>query len=174
MKIYHQRVDKAQHDGLLEVASLLPLDSKIVEIGCFAGESAELWVSCDNISIVNCIDPWGHQDTPNWTSEQIELSFDIRMSETTKIRKYKMMSLEAIRLFEDRSLDLVFVDGCHDLVNVTADINGWLPKIKFGGIMAIHDYNPNTDVEMAVNTIFGKPDRIFQDTTCIKYIKDIQ
>jgi hypothetical protein len=53
----------------------------------------------------------------------------------------KLPSLEAVKLYDDRSLDFVFIDAAHDYDNVKKDIIAWKPKVKLGGILAGHDYN---------------------------------
>jgi hypothetical protein len=54
----------------------------------------------------------------------------------------------------------------HDYENVKADILAWKPKVKPGGIMAGHDYGPHAPgVIKAVNEVFGKPSRVYRDTT---------
>ncbi|HEY5814596.1 MAG TPA: class I SAM-dependent methyltransferase, partial [Terrimicrobiaceae bacterium] len=47
----------------------------------------------------------------------------------------------AASLFEDASLDFVFIDGCHETSAVLQDISGWLPKLAKGGVLAGDDYN---------------------------------
>lgn len=39
-----------------------------------------------------------------------------------------------------QTIDMVFVDGDHSYEGCKADILGWMPLIRAGGIMAIHDY----------------------------------
>lgn len=39
------------------------------------------------------------------------------------------------------SFDMIFIDGDHSYEGCAGDINGWMPYLKSGGIMAIHDYN---------------------------------
>lgn len=36
-------------------------------------------------------------------------------------------------------IDLLFVDGSHDLADVRTDIECWLPKLRVGGVIAFHD-----------------------------------
>jgi predicted O-methyltransferase YrrM len=54
----------------------------------------------------------------------------------------RMNSLEAADLYEDSSLDFIFIDGSHDYNSVTSDLSAWYPKIKETGIFAGDDYQP--------------------------------
>jgi cephalosporin hydroxylase len=64
-------------------------------------------------------------------------------------------STAAASLFDDRLFDFVYIDACHEYQKVTADIEAWLPKIKRGGLIAGHDYNPShAGVRTAVDRIF--------------------
>lgn len=75
-------------------------------------------------------------------------------------------SLRAAKLFEDASLDFVFLDAAHDFTSVTEDLHAWWPKIRVGGTLAGHDYDQGwTGVRQAVNQFFG-PSRDVQDPTC--------
>lgn len=38
-------------------------------------------------------------------------------------------------------VDMVFIDGDHSYEGATGDINAWMPHIKPGGIIAVHDYD---------------------------------
>ena len=49
-------------------------------------------------------------------------------------------SIRVAELYENESLDFVFIDGNHIYEAVKADINAWFPKIKKGGVLAGHDY----------------------------------
>lgn len=51
-------------------------------------------------------------------------------------------SLTASRGFQDGSLDVVYIDGAHDYDSVRADLAAWTPKVRTGGLIAGHDYNP--------------------------------
>ena len=55
----------------------------------------------------------------------------------TLVRKF---SVEAARMFEDASLDFVYIDANHDFVHVAQDIDAWARKVRPGGIVAGHDY----------------------------------
>ncbi len=71
------------------------------------------------------------------------------------IRTLQMPSVEAAPAFGNRSLDFVFIDAAHDYANVKADINAWWPKVKVGGWIGGHDYDPSwPGVIQAVNEFF--------------------
>ena len=51
-------------------------------------------------------------------------------------------SIEVGKNWRHGKVDLVFVDGCHFYEHALGDIETWLPHVKNGGIMAIHDFSP--------------------------------
>lgn len=66
-----------------------------------------------------------------------------------------MPSVEAADLIADESLDMVYIDADHSYEEVKKDILAWTPKVKMGGILSGHDYNPNGGfgVHRAVNEL---------------------
>jgi len=66
-------------------------------------------------------------------------------------------SITGAREFEDGSLDFVFIDADHSYEAVKADIATWMPKIRKGGLISGHDYEPKGKfgVKRAVDEIFG-------------------
>lgn len=62
-------------------------------------------------------------------------------------------SAHASALFDDASVDCVFIDACHETPAVLRDIDAWLPKIARGGIVAGDDYDWST-VRRAVDDRF--------------------
>ena len=109
---------------------------RAVEIGSAAGrgstEIAAQYVKRTGGTLY-CIDPWGG---PWHFAFLANLRiFDIEQT----IIPIRSLSVEAAVLFDDRSLDAVFIDGSHIYPNVLADIDAYFPKIKKGGIMFGHD-----------------------------------
>ena len=66
-------------------------------------------------------------------------------------------SLEAVKAFEDGSLDLVFIDGSHLEPDVRDDITAWRPKVRAGGLLSGHDYGwkDHPGVKAAVDALLG-------------------
>ena len=64
---------------------------------------------------------------------------------------------EAASLFENGSLDFVFLDADHSFESVWQDLSVWYPKVRIGGILAGHDFldgelpEGNLGVESAVS-----------------------
>jgi hypothetical protein len=55
----------------------------------------------------------------------------------TIIRK---TSMDALKDFEDNSLDFVYIDANHDFLNFIQDLHYWIKKVRSGGIISGHDY----------------------------------
>lgn len=80
-------------------------------------------------------------------------------------------SNEAAQLFEDDSVDAIFIDAGHSYEAVIADIKAWLPKMKDGSIMAGHDYSGWPGVGKAVRELLGTPDKVENDCWFVKIKK---
>lgn len=50
------------------------------------------------------------------------------------------MSEAAANLFQDGSLDFVYVDAGHDKKSVSEDLRAWWPKVREGGLLIGDDY----------------------------------
>lgn len=72
------------------------------------------------------------------------------------ISPLKMASAQAADLFENGTLDFVFLDADHDFEAVGSDLEAWFPKVKRRGVLGGHDYlNADfPDVRRAVDAFF--------------------
>lgn len=68
----------------------------------------------------------------------------------------------ASSMFEDNSLDFVYIDANHAYDYVVQDINLWYPKVKIGGYLCGHDYidldwfnDPNFDTNKKDKHIYN-------------------
>ena len=146
--------------------------SHFVEVGSWKGRSAsfmavEILNSSKNIKF-DCVDTWEgsieHLDinSPFFLKELIEDKdwlYGEFLKNTSPVREIlnpvRMPSLDAVDLYEDSSLDFVFIDASHEYEDVKKDILAWLPKVKIGGILAGHDYYTFGGVTQAVDEIFN-------------------
>ena len=62
-------------------------------------------------------------------------------------------------MFEDNSIDFIYIDGNHQYDFVKKDLEDYVPKVKVGGVIAGHDYGgPTTPgVTKAIDEYFGFP-----------------
>ena len=118
------------------------------EIGVDRGRFSEYMFKVIPDLHLYCVDPW------RWKlrGESRYNSTVTRLTDrnATIIRKDAM---DARYDVPDESLDFVYIDGDHLFDAVVQDIIAWMPKIKLGGIMALHDYHTEVgaDVMMAIN-----------------------
>ncbi len=163
--------------GLARLASRLPPNSRMVEIGSYRGESAVIFLMA-GVAHIYCVDPWepGY-DVMDSTSfldfEDVERGFDQRMAHSLyadKFTKMKMTSSEAAGHFDGAYLDAVYIDGNHQEAAVAEDIRLWLPKIRPGGVIAGHDFDTWRGVQRAVEAALGRPDEIFEDSSWMKRV----
>lgn len=141
-------------------------NSHFVEIGSFKGKSSALMA----VEIINsrkkiffdCIDTWNgspeHKHIEEVKNNQL---FNIFLENIKPVKEYihaiRMDSKHAHKLYNDKSLDFVFLDGDHSYEAVKNDITNWLPKIKDGGVLSGHDYGNGSydfNVKKAVDEIF--------------------
>ena len=146
--------------------------SHFVEVGVYQGQSAaymavEIANSGKNIQF-DCVDKWKWGWSSLENAEEYDPSKRIKgnaiynnfLLNTFPVKDYinpiKMWSAEAAPLYEDKSLDFVFIDARHTYDMVTLDIESWLPKVKDGGVLAGHDYfDKFPAVVQAVDDYFG-------------------
>ncbi len=64
-------------------------------------------------------------------------------------------SVLAASMFDDATVDFLFIDACHDTPAVLRDIDAWLPKVPLGGIVSGDDYGWES-VRRAVEQRFPK------------------
>jgi SAM-dependent methyltransferase len=147
--------------------------SHFVEVGSWKGRSSsfmavEILNSGKNIKF-DCVDTWEgsieHQEYDVITDKKL---FDV-FKENIKpvnhiINPIQKSSLEAVNLYEDESLDFVFIDASHEYEDVRNDILAWLPKVKEGGFFGGHDYSPLwPGVVSAVNEVFSESELVLEE-----------
>lgn len=141
-----------------EIARWIPDGGTWVEIGLAWGESFR-WGVCaclnegKNVRMVGVDafpDAWHHNGTP------MEQMFHNHMQPLSgHYETIRAESSEAAAHFADGTVDFVFIDANHTAEFVRRDVLAWLPKVKKGGIIAGHDYNPPHEVKQVVDEIFG-------------------
>jgi hypothetical protein len=117
-----------------------------VEIGVMEGEFAEVLLAANPQLHYTGVDPYNLRDDYRDQKRNQTVFDNYHRLASKRLAPYKYAalavsrSMEAVRGVPDRSLDFVYIDGHHNFQNVTNDIVEWSRKVRFGGIIAGHDY----------------------------------
>jgi hypothetical protein len=125
-----------------------------VEIGAYLGRSTAYLTSrilragkSVRVYVIDLWDGWFHHDAQ--FSRPMNEGADVFWHFMHNLRSagldsvlcpLKMDSVQAASLFEDGSVDFVFLDGDHGYEPLKCDLAAWFPKVKPGGVLAGHDY----------------------------------
>lgn len=171
----------------LELLENTPEEGIFVELGAYKGKSTSFIVT----EMINrnrdiqfyTVDTF-QGDSGSTDSKEIEAYKQVDTSkmldefiENTKHLPEKLNVLInnsdlCAKMFEDNSVDTIFIDAGHSYEAVLADLKAWYPKMKNGSTMAGHDYNSWEGVKKAVLEFFGKkPDKVENDCWFIKIEK---
>lgn len=138
------------------------------EIGVFRGQTLlHLLRSCPELQMIG-VDAWDPAVSDEvLPSGQRYSDFDLRrhhdaleqeLRETgfdSRAVLLRMPSLEAAEMTPDVTLNFVFIDADHREAALRADIAAWTPKIRAGGWLLGHDYDPRfPDVVKVVDELF--------------------
>lgn len=150
-----------------------PAGGTVVEVGAWFGRSTAFFADMirKGKKPINffSVDPW----TPINDQKGICLTTDtshygvfLQNMAACGVLQYvtpiRLSSLEASQLFENNSIDVLFIDGAHDAVNIETDLYSWLPKCKDGGMICGDDYHETwpaviaTVKAMLPNHVLGK------------------
>lgn len=115
-----------------------------VEVGIEQGVYSEILCRSNPGLKLYCVDPWkayrGYRDHVDQNKlDRFFVSTEVRLAPfgCVLVRKF---SMDAVKDFENGSLDFVYIDGNHSFQNVVNDICEWSKKVKAGGIISGHDF----------------------------------
>ena len=162
-------------EGLFDmVLEIMKPHFQVVEIGSFSGVSSDLFARyCETLY---CIDIWdkdpSYQEIDPKPLTRAKFEFAQVWASHGNIIPIQGFSIESAQLFQDSTLDMVYIDGRHDYPSVKDDILAWLPKIKPGGWLTGHDIDLDGDrVLKAVTEIIGNDYKTYKDTSWAHQIK---
>jgi hypothetical protein len=123
------------------------LKNKGVEVGSFKGEYAKEILSCWDGKLY-LVDVWRELDIKEYhdLTNQVNYKsimadcFDNIKDNEDRCFMIRAKSEHAVDLFEDESLDFVYIDANHKYDAIKQDIELWFPKVRKGGIVSGHDY----------------------------------
>ena len=116
------------------------------EIGVERGLYSEIMLKVNPNLKLYLVDLWAQY--PGYPDESDEKQIQHYREAKENLKTYNVeyvrdYSMDAVKRFEDESLDFVYIDAAHDYAHVYEDIREWSKKVKHGGIIAGHDYGNN-------------------------------
>ena len=138
-----------------------------VEVGVYNGFS--YFCACQTVKAhelkTSCygVDTWQgdiHTEYPN--GDEIFTTVTMHNDNFYKdfSRLIRKPSVEAARDFENRSLDIIHIDAGHRYEDIKGDFFAWLPKMKKGSVVLIHDV-VCTGPEIGVNRFWNEVMQFF-------------
>jgi hypothetical protein len=119
---------------------------KGVEIGVFTGSFSK-YILENWDGVLYMVDVWRplgeeYEDMSNHLNYQnaYQLAMDNIKGYEDRGIMIRATSKDASNIFEDNSLDFIYIDANHAYDFVKEDIRIWFPKLKKGGIFSGHDY----------------------------------
>lgn len=133
---------------------------KIGEIGVYEGEYANVISSILPLSEIHLIDLWDPAENDFFYSEfdinQMKGAYEkvrSRFNANPNVKILKGNSKELFNNFKDEYFDWIYIDGDHSYEGVLSDLKNWTPKVKKGGAISGHDFDP--DLGWDVSLKFG-------------------
>ncbi len=137
------RVDKLRPKGRWALGYMMAdMGFRVgVEIGTMYGDSAEIWCSANPQLHLTCIDPYGEYRRRHGRRRQ-NAAFEATCKRLApfNVTMMRTTSLAAVDKFADASLDFAHIDGDHSFDAAIQDIVAWVPKVRIGGLILVHDY----------------------------------
>ena len=122
-----------------ELVRHLPGAKTIVEVGVYEGASTVLLaVNADSDAKIYGIDPMFPGRLGICWGEMVAKHSTKSARSTGRVRFVKLLSHEASDQVAGL-VDFMFIDGDHSLDGIRRDWETWAPRIRIGGIMALHD-----------------------------------
>ncbi len=137
---------------LENMCKALPSGLRGIEIGSFAGESAEIMAKSGKFDKLFCVDPWESDDCEQCQAEK-------RFDEVARRNKCIVKCKGRLRnhFQEVGYVDFVYIDAQHNYRSTLKHIHQAFLIIKEGGIIGGHDYtNSWPEVVKAVHFFFPR------------------
>jgi len=125
-----------------------------VEVGAYQGQSAIFMGKM--LQMLNRTDIRFYTIEVDYNNYEKLLANIINCNVKKIVNPINISSISASKIFDDKSLDFVFIDADHAFVNVSLDILAWKPKVKIDGILSGHDYCVDYPGKKAVDKHIGE------------------
>jgi hypothetical protein len=125
----------------------LPHHGRVVEVGVELGLFSQKIMANNEPRQLYLVDAWAHQPGTDWEKLDPCATLDLESNcqhvrnlfkDEPRVNVVRAFSLDAADIFENESLDIVYLDADH--TRAYEDILAWWPKIKPSGYLCGHDY----------------------------------
>lgn len=122
---------RADVDALHQIASSLPLQANVVDLGAGSGTTALAIFHVRPKAHIFTVD---HSETAmNWTQKAIENMHYVEQWSRTVADSWQAFDLAG-------GIDLLMIDAGHDYEDVKRDFEAWAPQLVVGRPVWFHDY----------------------------------
>jgi len=153
----------SQFFGLIELCQDLRewgvRNAQLLEIGTYKGESSIIFASTWLFDHIVTIDKF------NLPEQYYPLSMFL-----DKMTYHFIDSVDIREHYEDKSFDVIYIDGDHEMMSLMKDLQNAKKLIKDGGYICGHDYNKISwmDSVMTIKSFFGRePDKVYDDSSWV-------
>ena len=120
----------------------------VIEIGSHNGVSTEIFsLTCESVIAIDIL-----------LSEKLQ---DV-LTRCPNITFFHESSDSAHTKIQNESVDLLYIDGDHEMESTARDIRNYAPKVRPGGVIAGHDIN-SEKVRRAVDAELGTRYEMYND-----------
>ena len=153
-----------------DVLGKVDKDTFGVEIGCLFGDSANaILKSSPHINLIS-IDPFipDSMEASLIGSYEDSILKNKEFALSGRFTIFQDYSYNRVGVFGNNKLDFLFLDGDHRYESILQDFIDWVPKLKVGGLLFIHDSRVNRPngapfwegpSKVADENIFNNPDK---------------
>jgi len=127
-------------DFLTELARSLPEKPDVINIGAGGGTSGLALLSARDDLRLTTIDPVKERNPVGGLENELGILESSGVSYVGRHTQIQGDSKKVGRSWDWGLIDMVFVDGDHTYEGCRGDIEEWMPHLRFGGVIALHDY----------------------------------